>query len=77
MRWHDMDGGSWAWMGGMTLVLFAAVIAIVIVVSRRGRDDIRPSNTPDEVLHQRLAAGDIDVDEFQRRLDALHNAHTR
>lgn len=77
MRYHDMDGGDWFWMSGMMIVLVAAVVAIVIL-ARGSRDQVssRP-RTPDEVLHQRLATGEIDIDDFQRRLDALSGARHR
>lgn len=74
MRWHDMDGGNWLWMSGMMLVFIAMVVAIMILgFGRTGRTS-PPTHTPDEVLHQRLASGEIDIDEFHRRLEALKGA---
>ena len=77
MRYHDMDGGDWFWMSGMMIVLVAAVVAIIILLGF-SRDKVsRRARTPDEVLHQRLASGEIDLDDFQRRLDALNSARAR
>ncbi|CAN5440967.1 hypothetical protein BH10ACT2_BH10ACT2_21250 [soil metagenome] len=74
MRYHDMNGGDWFWMGGAMLVLVAAVVAIVIFgFGGRGRGN-STHRSPDEVLHHRLASGEIDIDEFQRRMDALKGA---
>ncbi len=76
MRYHDMNGGDWFWMGGMMLVLVAAVVAIIFAFGRNGSGN-SPRHTPDEVLHHRLASGEIDTDEFQRRIDALNSARVR
>jgi len=77
MRYHDMNGGDWFWMGGVMLVLVAAVVALIIFgFGRNGRGN-SPRHTPDEVLHHRLASGEIDTDEFQRRLDAIHSSRVR
>ena len=73
MRWHDMDGGDWLWMSGMMLVLFAFVTSILIFGFGRSGTGSRTARTPDEVLRQRLASGEIDIDEFQRRLEALNS----
>jgi len=74
---HDMNGGDWFWMSGMMLVLVTAVVAIIIFgFGGRSRAN-STQRTPDEVLHHRLASGEIDADEFQRRLDAMNSARTR
>ena len=76
MRFHDMNGGDWFWMSGMMIVLVAAVVAIILLGF--GRDKLSPpTRTPDEVLHHRLASGEIDLDDFQRRQDALNGARAR
>jgi len=72
-----MNGGDWFWMGGVMFVLVAAVAAIVIFGFARNGRGSSPRQTPDEVLHHRLASGEIDTDEFQRRVDALNTARTR
>ena len=72
MSWHDMGGGDWFWMSGMMLLLFAFVAAILIFGFGRSGTSSQTARTPDEVLHQRLASGEIDIDEFQRRLEALN-----
>ena len=77
MRWHDMDGGNWILMSGMMLILFAFVTAILIFGFGRTRRDNQTTRTPDDVLHQRLASGEIDVDEFQRRIEALNSSRVR
>ena len=76
MRFHDMNGGDWFWMSGMMIVLVAAVVTIILLGFRRDKLS-PPPRTPDEVLHHRLASGEIDLDDFQRRQDALNGARAR
>ncbi len=75
MRWNEMHSWDWPWMVVM-MALFWGVVAVVVVTdTRRRRVDINADDTPaDEVLRRRLARGEIDVIEFQERLDALHGA---
>ena len=68
---HDFGWGGWL----MMLVGMAAVwVTIALVVVAVIRSDRRPgteSGSPREILERRLARGEIDVEEYQRRLDAL------
>ena len=70
---HIMDGWDWAWMTTM-MVLFWGLVATVVVVALRHSpvETRRPTVTPEEVLQRRLAAGEIDVNEYHERLNALH-----
>lgn len=72
MGWYDMDGWNWVWMTTTMVVFWGAVAAVVITLIRRtSPTPATPHNTPEEVLRQRLARGEIDVDEYRQRLDAL------
>lgn len=71
-------GGFWpleilAILGSLLWVaLIAGVIFVVFRVangSRRGEP--RASESAEEVLRRRFAAGEIDEDEYRRRLDVL------
>ena len=72
MWWgHDVGWGGWL---AMTLGMagFWAVLAILVIAVLRGgwpgadrRADAR------EILRARLARGEIDVEEYERCLDAL------
>ena len=70
-----MMNGSWSWwwvvpMIVCTALFLAAVVAVVIAVARSG---VLPhQRTPDEILHERFARGEIDSTEYHERLDALH-----
>ena len=75
MRWHDMDGSDWIWMTSMMVIFWGVVAALVIALIRRGAPTVAaPRDTPEEKLRQRLARGEIDVDEYQQRLEALRGA---
>jgi putative membrane protein len=70
---------DWSWGGWLlmtaTMVAFWALVAWVVVVAIRASR--RPSQLiphPEQTLAQRFAAGEINEDEYQRRLDALRAA---
>lgn len=77
MGWNT-DGGALLGMGfGMLVWLVLAVLVVWLVVRglialERTRTDGTPSPGPDEILRERLARGEIDTDEFERRLALLH-----
>jgi putative membrane protein len=77
MGWN-WDGGAWIGMGiGMLLWLAFAVAIVWLVVrgltelERRRPDGSNPS-APDDILRERFARGEIDAEEFERRLTLLH-----
>jgi putative membrane protein len=76
MGWHMDD---WSWGGWLlmtaTMVAFWALVAWVVVVAIRAtRPPAQHTPDPERTLAQRFAAGEIDDDEYQRRLDALRGA---
>ena len=78
MGWN-MDGGAWLGMGlGMVLWVVLAVVVVWLIVRglialERTRTDGRDSSGPDDILRERFARGEIDADEFERRLTLLHS----
>ena len=63
--------GNWAWawlMIPMMLAMWAAIALLVLPWMRTGRD--RP-RTPIDQLDDRLAAGEISVDEYRSRRGEL------
>lgn len=80
--WHDGDWGTGAWlaMSLMMLLFLGGLIALVVWLARIGAgrnprvDETSLPATPDEVLAERFARGEIDEDEFTRRRQVLHRA---
>jgi putative membrane protein len=78
MGWNS-DGGAWLGMGlGMVLWIVLAVVVIWLVVRgltalERTRTDAPGTPKPDEILRERFARGEIDAEEFERRLTLLHS----
>ena len=83
--WHDgMGGGNWWWMAIMMFAILGGLIWIGISLSRHGihaphlqaqgaQPIMPPRQTPQEVLAERLARGEIDPDDYRQRLDALQH----
>jgi putative membrane protein len=80
MMWYD---GDWGWAGwalmtvGMVLFWALVITAVVLVVRHvagaRGSAAPPPpgSTRAEDVLAERFAAGEIDEDEYRRRLASL------
>lgn len=84
-NWNDgMGGGNWWWMAFMMFVILGGLIWIGITLSRHGNHTphlqtpgaapiTTPRHTPQEILAERLARGEIDPDDYRQRLDALEH----
>ncbi|WP_424080370.1 SHOCT domain-containing protein [Mycobacterium sp.] len=79
-----MDGGHWGWGSwllttGITVVFWALVITVVVLLARYLLSlSQRPTTTrspgasgAEQVLAERYARGEIDDDEYKRRLALL------
>jgi putative membrane protein len=83
MWWYPgggMSGWGWALMA-ISMVLFWGVLILGGIALYRGLN--RPSSdgsstgprpTPQNVLAERFARGEIDEEEYRRRLDALRSS---
>jgi uncharacterized membrane protein len=75
-NWH---GGTWGWdgwlsMSAMMLVFAGAAIALAVwaaLWATRSTSSHRSFETPRAVLDRRLAAGEIDADEYARARQLL------
>ena len=74
MYWGSGDWNWAAWlMMTASMVLFWGLVAwVVITVARRPSETDR---SPEEVLADRFARGEIDDEEYRRRRDALRADH--
>ncbi len=73
-------GGMWAWLWVWPLLILVGLVLIVWVVVRLVHDAQQRSSAPASagaqptarrILDERLARGEIDVEEYQRRRDLL------
>jgi putative membrane protein len=70
---HGWDGG-WMWLWGTLMMLtWVAVIGVAVwLIVRATRSNGRPSaSNARQILDERLARGEIDLDEYQQRRDML------
>ena len=73
MGWyHDgMGWGGWLLMT-LVMVVFWALVVLAVVALFRGSEPGRDRRTPDQILDERFARGEIDAADYQARRDALH-----
>lgn len=76
MYWYGsgMNGWGYALMTISMILFWGLIITLAIVVGRRLlREERLPSgpSTPENVLAMRLARGEIDEDEYERRMATL------
>jgi len=89
MFWYEHGPGGWGYLfpGLLWLGFWALVVAAVLLLvrglgrPRPGPGDAPgppgvgagPGSSPERLLAERYARGEIDDDEFRRRLDTLRN----
>lgn len=69
--------GGW-WMGGMMIVWVVLLIGgvwLVMWLARRG--SVTGSDSPEDILRQRYARGEIDRPTFERMMDDLRGGGPR
>lgn len=71
----------WGWGHGIGMVLWwiiglAAIVAFVWVLVRMGRSRAEGTSSAEEMLRRRYAAGEIDEEEFRRRLSVLRGGRS-
>lgn len=72
MGWWNWDGGGWLGMIGMLLWLVVIVLLVVLLVrlftgGARARSEPPARQTPEEILRERFARGEIDAEEYRQR----------
>ena len=79
MGWYDGDGGhmtGWGWtamtIGSvLVLVLLGAIVVLLVRLGSRSADRPPERRSPEQLLGERFARGEIDEEEYRRRLDVL------
>jgi putative membrane protein len=76
MGWHmnNWDWGGWMLMTTTMVAFWALVACVVVVVTRNGRRPSADISDPEQILAGRFASGEIDDEEYGRRLEALRSA---
>lgn len=74
MGWGwDGAGGSW-WMmgiGGLFWLLVLGLVVWLVLRAAGGRDVVPGGESAEELLRRRFASGEIDAEEYERRLEVL------
>ena len=75
-----MQGAGW-WIGGAVFMVFCMVMMGWMMRGMMGHghsahDTDNRRDDPERTLADRLARGEIDVDEYHRRLDTLRGVDT-
>ena len=79
MDWGD---GRWSWwllpMMMFMVVLVGAIVGAIVAYARPAGESPRSptSPSPEQILGERFARGEIDVAEYDARIDALHRKPT-
>ncbi|MGF7125156.1 SHOCT domain-containing protein [Rhodococcus sp. BE178] len=84
MFWYGngMNGWGYALMALVMIAILVVIVLMVIVVARALTSTAQPppspppSDTPEQLLAQRMARGEIDEDEYQRKLGLLRDRHS-
>lgn len=80
MDWYGgMGWGGWV-VGSVTMLAFFALIVVGVIALVGGRPIARlgvDRRTVDELLDQRLARGEIDVEEYTHRRELLRRGADR
>jgi putative membrane protein len=85
MMYDGWWGNGWGWAGwvlmSVVIVLFCALLIIAIVLAIRylagsrdtsaGTASYRPSPPAEDLLAERFARGEIDEDEYRRRMSII------
>ncbi|MFH8624049.1 SHOCT domain-containing protein [Streptomyces vietnamensis] len=77
---HGMNGWGWFAMSAGTVLFWGLLITVAVMLFRMvGRSGERPSGTrpttsAEQILGERLARGEIDEEEYRRRLTVLRGA---
>ena len=79
-----MSNGGWGWWGPGLIFMIFCMVMMVWMMSHHGSHnshrDQSQRHTPDQadrILAERLARGEIDTDEYERRQAALHQTGER
>jgi putative membrane protein len=76
------NNGDWGWGGWLAMAFgmvafWGLVIWAILAIVRTSPGDVpRRESTPEQIVAERFARGEIDEDDYRRRLAALRDFHT-
>ena len=80
--WHD-SGFAWLWMTVMMVAFWAFVAGAIVLVARALRNPREggwsarpPERSPQDILAERYARGEIESEHYQRRLHDIESHAT-
>ena len=79
MMW-GYQNSWWAWLlMWLTMLGFLGLLAalLVVLLRRSGPPDLGRRPSPEEVLAERFARGELDADEYRQRLQVLREGGRR
>ena len=75
---YGMNGWGYVLMSAISVLFWILLVAAVLILiryqgdnSRRTQDGMSHRSTAEEILASRFARGEIDDDEYRRRLETL------
>ncbi|WP_324788414.1 SHOCT domain-containing protein [Streptomyces sp. H51] len=75
---HDVSGWGWFAMSAGMILFWVLIITVAVLLFRTLNSPQEHTRTPsapsaEDILRERLARGEIDEDEYRRRLEALRS----
>ena len=76
--WHgDWSWGAWVVMTLAMVLFWGLVFWSIVTVARTAGPERDLDDEPERILAERFARGEIDVDEYHQRVDALRADDSR
>ena len=85
--WNDSWSAGWWWMSIMMIAFWGGIIWIAVTLIRHSNRPPLPHSpeqtaamptrqSPQEILAERLARGEIEPDDYRARLETLTSGHS-
>ena len=74
--WNMFDGFGFMWGGMWLMMLFPLIVTVLVIVLivklvQGKKPTIVEEDLPTRILRERLAKGEIDEEEFKRKMELL------